>query len=368
MKDSLIISFIISLFKKILVIYDDCIIEKGIKRICDFFYKKSEKSLICSLFTNDFLNGRSAKKSWVFKIITSPLKFIGKISQKVSDKLLKYKEESEFLKVIENILYIPFREYSYILASFYLGSMVTMIAFKNFTKLNLVYAGFMAFVCLVLFLINGSAFSLFSNSILIKGILSLFNYYGVASKQEHQDFHIKGIKPLCIVFLVVGLLMGFLNPLLLVISIVGAIVVLMMLNSPVFAIGVTVFSSPLLPTMVCAGLCVISVVSFIIKIVLDKDFKFEMTPIGYLIALFTLLCVFSAITSFNITKSIQVLVLYIVFSMMYLVIVNSVKSKNQWYNLIVIFILSGLVVSVIGIFQNFFVTVNFYITTLRIPL
>ena len=134
-------------------------------------------------------------------------------------------------------------------------------------------------------------------------------------------------------------------------------VVLILLNTSL-GIFLTVIAAPIMPTMVCAGLVVLTALSFVIKLLLGKEKFYTVTQPSLFIVGFLLVAAFSSLTSFNIAKSVQSYVLYLVFAFAYFLIVNNIKTKNQWYNLVVVFVLAGFLVGLYGVYQNFFVTVT----------
>lgn len=138
-----------------------------------------------------------------------------------------------------------------------------------------------------------------------------------------------------------------------VLSVIGAVGVVMILKNTLLGIYLTVFLAPIVPTMVCVGLSGLCVVSFILNMATNKNRRYTITAIGTMLIAFVGLAAISTLTSIHRTKSIQILMLYIAFAVFYFVTVNTVRTKQQWRNMVMFFVLSGTVVALLGVYQNF---------------
>ena len=175
MKDSVIIGFIVALWNKLLEIYNDCFIEKIIRSICNFFKEKSKGSAVCAIFKNRFLHGSYWRNSALFKIVTAPVRFLKFIAQKEGDKLIAIREGSEFLKIFDNLLYIPLREYGILTSTYTVGVLLTSAVFAGLTKLRMIMIAVMFFVDVILLLVPCSIRLLGRSSVIAKAVKSIFN-------------------------------------------------------------------------------------------------------------------------------------------------------------------------------------------------
>ena len=358
MKNSAIISLFIFLFKKIFEIYNGSFLEKIIKSVCDFFVKRSKNSFFCSLFKGNFIDASFFKNSILFKILSFPLQVVYRISNKVSDTLSTAKKSSELLNIFNNLIYIPIRQYGYIAFSFTLGIALSLVYNGAMTKNSIILMTIVAFISLVMMLLPVSICSLSSSSIALKPFKNLFNRYSVTNdydKSEIRVFNIKAIGMYALIFFAIGIGAGFSSPTIAILSILFAIAIAIILHHSLAGVFMLVFFAPIMPTMVCVGLFALNMLSFAKDFVCDKNKRYIMTPIDFLVASFMLLEVFSAFTSFNIPSSFLTLAINIAFTMVYFIIVNSVKTKNQWYNLVLTFVFAGVIVGMYGIIQNFLV-------------
>lgn len=355
MKDSVIIGFIVALWNKLLEIYNDCFIEKIIRSICNFFKEKSKGSAVCAIFKNRFLDGSYWRNSALFKIVTAPVRFLKFIAQKAGDKLIAIREGSEFLKIFDNLLYIPLREYGILISAYTVGVLLTSAAVGSLTKLRIIMIAVMFFVDVILMLVPCSISLLGRSSVIANAVKGIFNGYNINSDDEEIIFHIKPVKTLAILFFAGGLLSGTVSPMVAALSVAAAVVMLFIIHNTLAGVFLSVLAAPIMPTMVCAGLIFLTAVSFVLKLLCEKDRRYIITPMSFLIIGFLMLAAFSSFTSFNISKSVQVLILYILFASAYFLIVNNIKTKNQWYNLVMVFIAAGVFVGLLGIYQNFFI-------------
>lgn len=354
MKNSIIIRFFITLWNKIFLIYNDSFVERAIGAVCGFFKRKSTGSIICGLFKNNFLNGKFWKKSLIFKIITSPIRLLKKFSNSMSGWITKIRNNSEILKIFDNLLYIPIKEYGLIGLSFSLGLVIMTLAKGKYELLNIILVYAMVIISIIMKFIPCSIAVIYNKSKLIKPIGKLFNAYELKGNEDIKKFNIAPLKAVCVGFFVLGIIAGFFSPIVTIVSIIAAIGVALIIHNTLLGVFLSVFSAAILPTMICAGLIALTFLSFIIKLIAEKDRKYVITPMSFLVVSFIMIAVFSSVTSFNPQKSIVTMVLYVLFACSYFLIVNTVKTKNQWYNLVITFIISGFLVSCIGIYQNFF--------------
>ena len=354
MKNSVIIGFIAAVWNRFLGIYNDCFLEKIIKSICDYFKHKSTGSVICTFFRNKALDGSYWRESTLFRIVTSPIRLLMFAADKAGDKLISVRENSEFLKIFDNLLYIPLREYGIMAASFTAAAAITSGITSNVSPARIIVLGAMLIISIILMLIPYSIHAIAGGSLAAKAAKSLFNSYNIEKRDENKIFNIKYLKVLSVLAFAAGAAGGILSPIITAAAVLAAAAMVFILHNTLAGVFICVLAAPILPTMVCAGLIALTIISFAFKLLCEKDRKYVITPMSFLVVGFLLLAAFSSLTSFNIPKSVQILVLYILFAFMYFLIVNNIKTKNQWYNLLIVFVLAGMVVGLIGIYQNYF--------------
>ena len=111
---------------------------------------------------------------------------------------------------------------------------------------------------------------------------------------------------------------------------------------------------PFLPTMAVVGMVLASFVFFVIKLMINEKYRFVHTPLDVPLALFALVMLISAVTSFARGNSIKIFLVYFAFILSYYLTVNAVRSKKQLYALIIGMLFAGVAVALYGIYQHMF--------------
>jgi len=124
---------------------------------------------------------------------------------------------------------------------------------------------------------------------------------------------------------------------------------------PTIWIGVTILLSPILETMQILLFVLASIVSFGLKVLLEKDFTFRYTPMNAWVILFMIVYALSAVASMNLATSLQVALLVLSFIAFYFVLVNSITTRKELEVLLTLFVAIGFIVALYGIYQYIFV-------------
>ena len=351
MKNSLIIKFLTIIVTKFVAVYNDSTLEKIIDSVCNFFKKKAEGSIFCKFMSDSSKSGNYWKNSFVFKVMSSNVKLV----LSLGNKFRAYLKASRISDFLDNVLDISIRDYSKLSSAIILGLLVGMVISKDLNTVNAVLIVGLAFISSLMVFVPGSIRTICSSSIVIRIFGSFFNTYAVNT----QEKSIRSIKiPLTVlaILFVVGIAGGMISFIKFLVAIIAVVVILLILNNTNIGIFLTVASAPIMPTMVCAGLVLLTTVSYFVGLLLGREKIYKVSQTGVFILGFLAVALFSSVTSFNVSKSVQSYALYFVFALSYFLIVNNIKTKNQWYNLVVAYVLAGLLVSLYGVYQNFFVT------------
>lgn len=351
MKNSAIIKFFTFMIGRLLAIYNDSILEKLIDSVCNFFKEKAKGSIFCKFMAEGEKSGNYWKHSLIFKTMSSNVKFVLSLGNKFKVSL----KNSKIVAFLDNILNISIKDYSKLSASIILGSLVGMALNRGFDRINIILVVPLALITILMAFIPGTIKSVCSSSTIIKIFASLFNRYSVDT-EENPIHKLKHLKTAMALLFVVGIIGGMISFVKFIIAIFAVMVVLLILNNTKIGIFLTVISAPIMPTMVCAGVVLLTTVSYYIGLMLGREKSYKVSQSGAFIIGFLAVAFFSSVTSFNISKSVQSFALYFVFALSYFLIVNNIKTKNQWYNLVVVSVLAGLLVGLYGVYQNFFVT------------
>jgi len=313
-----------------------------------------KKSFIVTLFKKENIC-ELTENSFFAKILRLPFTILDKIREKHHEKFTWQKENSFIIRtckyLLHNFLALNLRFIGVLFMSAAIVDIAVKIAKGGFvvTSFSVLLAG----LVLSLFQVNltdllgGSACSKVIERFL--GTNFSYNFYYVTKCG-------KGAKLSCAVFFGVlcGLLSGFVSPILSVLFLFGLLYVFAVLYKTEFGLYTTAFLAPIVPTMVLAGLCLLTGFSLVIKAVTSKKFTWKYGVPEFLVMLMILLFMVSAVTSYAITKSIQIWAIYAVFMSFYFVVVNTVKTKKQFFDLTTILVISSLLVCAYGILQYIF--------------
>ena len=355
MKNSIILNFILFLLNKILEIYNGSVFEKIINNICLYFKRISEKSVICSFFKNPSKILDYWQNSFFFSLILIPFKLLFKISQKAKVLFENLSKTSSLKTLISKFLYIPVCKMAHLGVLFSFGMVLGIVIFNKISFLNIGLGVGLLVISLLSMMIKPNIHTIFSTSIIFKFFLKFFNKFEIAnSEKTTENFSVN--KGLCVVSLILGIISAISEPVIFLISLICVIFVIAVFYNTLIGVFTLVFLAPIMPTSVCillAGLCILS---FILNLILGRFRLISFNGLDFFVICFLLLAGFCSLTGFNPQKSAVSLIVYIAFICVYFIIVNTVKTKNQWHNLLVLFVISGFLVGLYGVYQNFFIT------------
>ena len=86
----------------------------------------------------------------------------------------------------------------------------------------------------------------------------------------------------------------------------------------------------------------------------DKNFKWKREGVGVALILFLAVLFITSLFSFARTKSLVVWAMYFVFISFYFAIINTIRTKEQLYGLLRLFVISGAIVALYGVMQYVF--------------
>lgn len=132
--------------------------------------------------------------------------------------------------------------------------------------------------------------------------------------------------------------------------------VLLVLEYPITGVYAAVFAAPLIAfsSTPLAGLCMLTLISVILKSIYDVNFKWRTDGTGAALLLFLAVLLISSVLSFSPRTSLMVWLMYFIFIMFYFAIINTITTRAQIYGLLRLFVISGFAVAVYGIMQYAF--------------
>ena len=323
--------------------------------IYGFLSAKWRQSRITNLFRRTFLNEGFAENSLAGRLLFLPFRIIEWIQKKVGAKLTRQKEKSYIIRsckyFLHNLLALNLRFIGILLVSASASSLVVSLIRGGGIKLELI--ALVAGLLLVPFELNFTEYFKGSWFVgLVESVLDTkfsFDFYYVTKcggTKSNVCAVVSGV--------LAGVISGFLSPVYGILFLGGVWFFFMVLYKVEFGVFVTVFLAPILPTMLDVGLSLLCLFSLVIKALTTKKFKFKTDGMGFMVMAMLVIYLVASLTSFVPVKGLQIWAVYFAFMVFYFVVVNTVKTKKQLFDLLTVFCISGLCVCVYGILQYIF--------------
>lgn len=344
--NSLIISWICSCFV--------CIREKLPTSAAAKFFNKIYNA-VSSCFERSFVNRSFDRKrelleeSLIHRICRFPF-FIIECFEKLFHNILKSFWEKSYISDLAKSYFNNFMSLNFK----FLGSTVA-----GFGLLRIICGGkllipaVMIVVGLVMACTKISFSDYISGSRIIKFLIICFDFWPDFNFYEKET---NGVKSIVIGFLtgaVVGLAFMKLSLLALLIpfALFGC---LLILKYPLVGVIAAVFLAPLVPTMVLAAICIFTFIALFVNKSVSEDYTWKTTGVGTILILLLGVFFVSNLFSFDVKKSLMVWAMYGVFFGFYFVLINTVKTEEEFYTLLKFFVIVGIIVAVYGILQYIF--------------
>jgi len=364
MKDSLVLGTMMNICKRLMEYSQYSTFFRVLNRIRESFAKYAAGSAILSFFNREWNIAGLWKRSLVMKLLVSPLKLLGYASQRLSDgtnSALQGSLSISSIKVLlEELYYMSTRVYGLLLltAAAVKGLMGTIAGnasplgdIGGILNLALMLLG------TVLILINRPVKALVEGSIIGKLVYDFFTVSGDIpfDKVEHSRRSRQGQPGLELAVAAAGIVLGlmayFLEPRALILALGGAIGAILVLWRYEIGVYAVVGLIPLAPTMALLGLVLLTAISYVIRLFLNKAMSFRVTILDYFVVLFGIVLLYSSITSYTPRNSIMSLSIYAACILFYFILVNTIKTRQQLYGLLALLVLSTTVTSLYGLYQ-----------------
>lgn len=350
--NSVIISFILNFIKICQLSFETSIFNKFQNKIKNLWLSLTKTSKITKWFSTYPKDKNITKTSIVFNIFKNIFNIVAKPFlwlKKILNKSCIITAINEWYKTL---LTKSIRGYSCLLLSF-ITSFSSILFIKNALTNRMFFISLIILIISIIgIFINKSISVLFLNSKVFKLILNIFDL-NLTNKNTETCSRKYLITHICI-----GLICGMFSTStktiilpLLILGLLGGTIILTEYRIGIFS---AIILFPFLPTMAVVGMILISLVSFIFKLITDENFKYKKTPLDIPIVIFTIIMLISTISSFAMTNSIKVFLVYFTFVASYYLIVNSINTKTQLMTLIQGIIFAGIIVSLYGIYQYIF--------------
>ena len=339
--ESKVVSFLVSVFSRVITWFDESLCGKLYHRFCAALYRSFHKSLLGRFFRDKKTDGVFGH-SLFGKLLSIPEKFLLFLQAKLSGPITAMLDKSAVAKGVNSWADISVRFYGIVLLSFSL----IVLTFGN------VWALLSGSFGLILIFINRSIRELFSGSFLWNAVIGLFFESGQCEKDRiacgKKGVFTAMLFGIILTFLYIALdikLFAFV-----VGGIVGALFLLKYLPLGVF---VTVIFAPVLPTMLLVFMSFLCAAIFCVHVISNKAFQFAKNPVNGFVIFFVLALLWGCINSFAVSTSVRQVAVHISFILFYFVVINTIRTKEQWTAMIKLFLAMAFLVGAYGVLQNF---------------
>lgn len=121
-----------------------------------------------------------------------------------------------------------------------------------------------------------------------------------------------------------------------------------------YGVYALVLLAPFLPTMLCVALVVLTLFSFILNKILYARKTLQLDCFGFLLILLIGIFAFYSITSLAPVSSLKIWMVYAPFMIFTFLVMEAIDSKKELRRILNLFLAAGLLVSLYGIYQQFF--------------
>lgn len=341
--NSLILEKLGSLGKKVAHLFTKSGLNRIISKVHGGFSSMWEKSLIVSGFKNESTKGESI----IGRIMHLPVRFVEFLNKKTGRWLSEKIEKSIILDLARTFMNSILSMNTKFLGCIMLSNVaVRSIISLSFGKLSLV----IAIIGLLFLLIDYNITDFFDSSKLVGFGKKLCGFKFDFENIYREEY--TGTKKALVLATLFGAATGIFSLKLAILAIAGVTGISLVLSYPVVGVFVALAAAPFVPTMILAGICALTTVSFLLKAVYDENFKWRREGIG--IGFFLFILFLSSLFSFSPVKSLMVWGMYLIFAGFYFVIVNTLRTKEQIYGILRTFALFGALVALYGILQYLF--------------
>lgn len=345
--NSVILSAIYGFFMRIAEFYRESVLCTCIDKI----YKKASSlwssSMLVAWFGEKHEN--AVLKSLLYKIIYSPFTALEYINKKIGTRLSSAIEKSAILSlgrgIVNNMLALNTRFLGAMLLGMLLASELSAFSFSAAAAIFAIFG-------IILVLVNYNVTDFFAESKFIGWMMSVIGFPDASWKIYNADSVGKtsGLITAVLLGVVSGILplkIGILLPI--AVTAAGAVLI-----HPIVGVFFAMLAAPFVPTMLLACICVLSFFSLLVKSLTEEGFAWKRDALGVGLGFFLVFMLVSCLFSFSAKKSILVWGMYLIFVGFYFVIINTIKTKEQLYALLKVFVIAGLFVSLYGVLQYIF--------------
>ena len=336
-----------------------------LRRLAAFLYRKLDESFVGGIFTAYDRENELVRESAVAGYVNR-LDPRGRVLHPLKQKLAQGFENSVILsfirRLLSSMLACQFKVYGLFLFSFAVYSAIVYV-FRIFLidDTPTIDAGTIVTIVLTVIASVGmiSSRHTIAGALLQSSTASFFLFDVAGLRRETFDNAGEREGRYNIAFIagmLLGILSYFIAPLWILIGLGGLIVAYLVLCSPEFGVLMIMVLLPVAPTMGLVAAVLYCALCFLLKLMCGKrSLKFDLLDGTVLV--FMLLMIGGGLVAMS-SASAKPMLVYVAFMIGYFLVVNLIRSK-EWLNRCVIgIIFSCTLVSLYGLYQNFFGTVE----------
>lgn len=345
--ESRVFSFFAALFSRIAVWFDESACGKYYNKFCAWLNRVYQKSFVSRFFAGP-KHRDVFQNSVLGKLFGLPGRFLLFLQNKLSGPFNHVLKNSLVCVWFSKWADVSIRFYGFVLCAFSLP----LLFLRESGRLGLLLIAAVFAAGIVMILLNRSLRQLFGGSAVVTALMGLFTTPDTTSHES-----VSCGKAQTIAALGLGLLLSFFclafGVKLLVILTGGVLAFAFLLKYLSLGVFLTVALSPMLPTMALVGLSLICALVFCVHVITDKGFTFVKNPMNTFVVFFIIALLWGCINSFSFAASASQAAVHISFILFYFIVVNTIRTRQQWTALIKLFLLSAFAVAAYGVLQNF---------------
>lgn len=343
----------LAVFEWIVNCYNNSIFERLAAGFFGFFKKNAPNSCVVRLFKRG--GGDLWKSSISAKIVRSPFYVCRAFYKKNEQRTELVKSRSGAYEFFKNASHISLRDFGEVLLCFATGTAVGNTVFSKWSNLpSLAAVGIFLAAGLYLCLCNMSASQVKSGSVLVRMVKKTVFCSDDFAENNTAVMPLKNKKYLCCTAFAAGAVLLSKMPIGTLCGIAAAVMLTLILYKPKIGVFVFVPLAAILPTMVLAGIVGLTFVSFVLHLLFGKHAEYVSTPMQPCIAVFLGMAAYAAITSADFSGSLKIFMIYFIFTLAYVLVVNNIRSRSDWTALVALAVFAAALVALYGIYQNFF--------------
>ncbi|MBQ7006785.1 MAG: O-antigen ligase family protein, partial [Oscillospiraceae bacterium] len=353
---SSIMAFFAKLFHCLAIWFEESCTGRIFNHISAFLANCFRHSFVGRLFTQTNW-GEVFKHSLFCKLLLLPVTLCRLVARHTDSFSKNVASSSGLLFLFENWHRLSIRAYGICFCSFSLcyGALRVVFSFPSVIEWCIITVLFI--LSLLCILINRSLNSLFQGS----RILNLVGGFFCDIKKETESKLFfkepENIATRPVIGIAIGILAAIIASCMpsfaFLLAVAGVFYVFITMRYTVVGVFTVIIAAPILPTMVLAGCCCLTILSLFLNLATNKDMTLRPVPLGGFIALFTLMLCLATINSFTFVKSVKILFLHLAFILFYFVAFQTLNTKKKWCGALVSFLLVAGLVALYGVYQNF---------------